>query len=455
MKKEEFASKKAAFNDSSWIFPEMSATAQYYPACQLITFNDLVYRDFLQATSEKDYIRILPMLEVIRHELTHWADSIGTLWGQYNLKSTYEAIHSMPGMKHSTEYDFWRMLRYQDEMRRMNFPKYYTLIAPDAKPSTPKSPWGFNLSCGAEFDVHGKVDDSRPIIFARFLDPNDERLIARQPITVGSLLETTATWSELSTGLATIAVMYEFDQDSALVEASLWSRRKESILYNPELTEYTAPAHLLANQLKLKDIMIAYRLSAALAHLVLNLPDELFKSLRHPATLSPFGERLNAFLECQDRGYAFAALAHHAPTWQEDSDENIWLTSNDFLKAWLESTLSSAGLPNLSATLAMSKKQIEELPPLDIDGPYNVLYQHLKEVGETWFNHRAGMVDGGMAYIPLNFGGFFPRMMDAEFQVFSIGPEINPLLFDPEYMFNVADELLKETKNFITASRLI
>ena len=50
------------------------------------------------------------------------------------------------------------------------------------------------------FATQGRPDDSRPIIFVKFLDRDTGEQIIRQPLAVGALPESNAVWSEMSAG---------------------------------------------------------------------------------------------------------------------------------------------------------------------------------------------------------------------------------------------------------------
>jgi hypothetical protein len=78
---------------------------------------------------------------------------------------------------------------------------------------------------------------------------------------VGALLETLAMWSEMKTGLETIALL---KPDEQIVETGLWTRQMMKYMYNPALTEYTAPAHILSVQCGIGEVLSAYHHAALL-----------------------------------------------------------------------------------------------------------------------------------------------------------------------------------------------
>src|SRR5690606_38178329 len=111
-------------------------------------------------------------------------------------------------------------------------------------------------------------------------DHETNRPLIRQPITIGALLETIAVASEYMETYAYIEAKVPNDQK--VVMRATTSRAFLSRLYTPQLTLYSAPAHLFAHYARLADAAAAYEHAARIAHLCLNLTDEHFYGLRLP-----------------------------------------------------------------------------------------------------------------------------------------------------------------------------
>lgn len=157
----------------------------------------------------------------------------------------------------------------------------------------------------------GKLDESNPIFFVRFHGA-DGAQIARQPLSVGALLELRATAAE-------IATFNEWAErrpsGERVVSEILFRQERIAILYDPKFTTYSAAAHLLANCTSQSDLVSVCRLGASLADLCLNVTSEAFASLRTPAIFDTFTpSRLSGFRRTQNRGYLFACLSYHART---------------------------------------------------------------------------------------------------------------------------------------------
>jgi hypothetical protein len=97
-----------------------------------------------------------------------------------------------------------------------------------------------------------------------------------QPLSVGALLETIATWTELLTYVSLLGRMTDVDEQA--VAAAVYSRQAAATLYNPSLTEYTAPVHLLSAKAGTKEAMLSYHTGAAIASICMNLTEELSRS---------------------------------------------------------------------------------------------------------------------------------------------------------------------------------
>src|SRR5690606_27997231 len=109
--------------------------------------------------------------QTIFHEVTHWADVVGTVWGRSFLEQVYEAYGVAEKINaDGQEQFFWKLAALHDEQRRLMLPDYYRLARPDGRPHSTAMPWGISFSSGQEFDPLGRIDTTRPILFVRFSD---------------------------------------------------------------------------------------------------------------------------------------------------------------------------------------------------------------------------------------------------------------------------------------------
>ena len=320
-----------ALRKSRNFFPNISTIGEFRPHSQTLHFH---YLDSHLLKMDMAKSRIggnRKNFEVLYHELTHWSDLVSTVWGQAYIAGLFDAYHAAES---NDEYLFHKLIEQYDEDRRILFPKYYHVVDRDAKPHSFSKRWRQELSSGMEFDATGRLNENQPIFFVSFSDHDDGRRIARQPLSVGALLETTATWAEIRAGISAIQML---DEEQRIVEIKLFENDRQAFVYNENLTVYTAPVHMLSNMSRATDLLEAYKLASILAHVALNLTPALIEDIVHPESFEPFGNRCAAFVRSGNRGYAFAALAAHSRDISiEQSVEN-----------WLNVILQRANLPSL------------------------------------------------------------------------------------------------------------
>lgn len=214
-----------------------------------------------------EYERLKKVLPLVMHEFAHYYDGTSTLWGMQHLSMLNQAA-TVPA---SNESEFYRLKRLYDHVRRFKLPSYYTTVEKGTKPS---QPWGLTLTGGREFTSEGTLSP-RPIVFGRFFNSEHEPIV-RSPISILSLLETSAMETEFVTRMALSQRLGE----ERLVEERQITQEALDYIYNPGLTEYSVCAHLVANTINCSDIMAAFRMAAYLARFVLNCPASAFDTAR-------------------------------------------------------------------------------------------------------------------------------------------------------------------------------
>lgn len=91
------------------LFPNVKTTAAYFPLHQVIELSEIdrpTFERSLNPSQPREALRVIPLL---LHEVRHWWDHIGTVWGQARLLSAFGAIRSRLG---DDEREFWRILNY-------------------------------------------------------------------------------------------------------------------------------------------------------------------------------------------------------------------------------------------------------------------------------------------------------------------------------------------------------
>ncbi|SFV15604.1 hypothetical protein [Pseudoduganella namucuonensis] len=271
------------------------------------------------------------------HEYTHFIDSTSTAWGLKHLSMMNNAYLADDRRFGGSETGFHHAKKFFDEVRTLRLPDYYTVVE---KNVDPQLPWRNVLTVGFQFGSDGLISD-RPIIFARF-DKADGTPIARSPLSSIAILEASAMFQEIS---STFALIDQLKEDEKIVERNKYTREVKSIIYNPKLTEYTACAHVVANTLNCDDIFVAYRISATLGRIILNIPERLYRKIK---VTPEVGEKMgwssgtdkvikiiNTGLQQCNPGVLFYLLTQLLPTNSASGSAN--------LKSGIESALSLLG----------------------------------------------------------------------------------------------------------------
>ena len=347
---------------------------------------------------------------LVAHELTHWYDIVGTTWGQAYLDLLFAAFdrnlsHPAPAIDAYPE-----ALALFDADRSILFPSYYKYVMPKATPRAGPGEWQMRLTMGARISADGRQDDTNPILFVRFHE--GARDVARQPVTIGSLLELRAVQAEV---LAFAELTPLRPPDERRVEELIFQREYLKLFYHPELTTYSAAAHLLSRTLPGDtEATLVLSLGAEIAHLCLNVHPKHFARLKPPADLKDRGEhRVRGFKARADRGYLFACLSHLVVRAQAARPNANAMTA----------VLNAAGLPDEPAVLDhahrfVERRRADSLQSMDL----RRIRANLQAAGLTILAHRRNT--GGRVAITDWHKLPGPPMMDFDAEMFSIGTEV-------------------------------
>jgi len=303
-----------------------------------------------------------------------------------------------------------------------------------------KKPWSIQLSAGCEFDSNGRLDRARPILFTRFSDQSSGELIARQPIVVGALLEVNAMWSEMKTTLEITGAMSQTDRT---IEEAIYEGELRSYIYNPDLTLYTAPAHLLAYFAQITEVFSAYELASTVAHIALNLSSDDFSQLILPEQMQSWTALLDGFKLSQDRGFAYAVISASGSPWQE----------GQAIKDWVDDALKKAGLGTASDILSTAVASARAASVANIESPLGA-ERYLLSLGERVMEIRS---TGETALTPnriLRERLAVPPMFDNNGDLFTVAAaHFDMTQFSPEQMHVTAAQLHTWTLNLLSACR--
>lgn len=424
-------------------FPNSGDAAYFDPQSQTIHLTTITKAAFLKAVELEDMPSARKPLSIMMHEITHWADLVGTLWGREYLQSVFSAMKVLPETDlRGSEARYHTFVALHDRTRRLMHARYFRTENASAKPHSINQPWRFSLSAGAEFDLEGNPNSQRPILFVRFDDYSDGTPVARQPITAGALLETNAIWSEISTNFETLNSMSGIDQQ---IEAESFRREVVSYLYDQNFTLYTAPAHMLGFTQKISDPVRAYELASALSFLVLNFQSAHFEKLAVSDQFQDWQNFLPGFRASRDVGFAFCVLCHMAPKWVEG------MTATE----WLDGGLDRAGVENSQEILKSSLKEMKHGGKSDGENEFGEAEAYLLNLGIEIFTSRFSRLNP--AITPMQIASeklAVPPVFDRNGELIDLsGGRFDLSAFSLEQRHALAAKLHTWTQNFLEACR--
>lgn len=213
-------------------------------------------------------------LEIVAHELCHWFDIVGTVWGQEYLNDLFHALDRANDPV-AREAAFAPAIKLFDADRAVLFPTYYKYVKADAPSDTGPGRWRMEVTSGTRIATFGVPREDDPILFVHF--STREKDIGRQPLSVGSLLELRAVYAELA---AYLQVSRQWSDEERAVGHALFSRRVLASMYEPQLITYSAAAHFIGRALGEGDVGQVLKLGSLLADFALNLTPESFARMR-------------------------------------------------------------------------------------------------------------------------------------------------------------------------------
>lgn len=333
-------------NIPSWKkFPDTQTLGYYHP------MGNYIY--LAEYKNEEDFDQSLknPSIDknrysVFIHEQQHYYDQVSTLWGIKKLYKIYEAYDSVIKFK---EYLFYKFRELELNFKRDYFLDYYTETYNEITGDF-NNKWQFQISSGVRFSSDGKVDANSPIPFIVFHSSDGEK-ISRVPISVVSLLETTATFCEFSFLMDEAKKLESPYKENQIKKIS---ENLESILYNPELTLYSAAVHIVSVNLQIFDPIEGYKASALFAKIALNIPSIQFKNIKIHKEFDVSEEwksRAVKMIENMERGFTFYLLVKNY----------VLEFGKDIANLTIENILSASNLPNEKDILKLVSEEIQAL----------------------------------------------------------------------------------------------
>ena len=424
-------------NDPFKISPDIKVAGYYDPLSQVVILPMFNKNNvpLSQDELDRDPYSYREFFETCMHETAHWIDNTSTLWGQKHLIKIYNAINAYkandPGI-------FFHIAELKSSTMKIFPPDYYQTYGIDARNPWNQKPWRAALTVGYEFGANGRQRKDRPIAFYQFTT-SDGVQIGRIPFSISSLTETRATSIELNTEAF---LLNKLDKMEGQRELDRLEEIRTRVLYNADYVVYTSAVHLLANQLKMKDAMTAYRYASILSDLALNIPEELFHKISIPKSLENNEDRFYKYLCSGDRASVYIALCMHAPSVNMDTNTD----------EWIEEALKNVRMPSLDEIDKIVLMKMKELRNDVIDGPYKERLLYLNGIGmKNYEGIRTGMnsktdIGGALFNAPIILGdGHRISIGDDE--------QLDPSYYDPIDAINVADDFCEFSAQFLGACR--
>ncbi|EHH1093693.1 hypothetical protein J7G18_000896 [Vibrio parahaemolyticus] len=268
-------------------------------------------RERLSFSTYQSFSKVYP---VATHEYTHFIDCTSTLWGMRYLEAMSNAYTADDRRFGGTESGFHHAKKFSDLIRFTRLPDYYTFRTSATDFSRP---WKYQESIGNRFDNQGYISD-KPILFITFTNAIDQKMV-RAPISTLSVLECSAMAQEVQGKMSLIMML----GDERAVELTRYQEEMRQYLYNPDLTEYSVCAQLLAVKMQQPDIVEVFRACALICRLVLNTPTSVYEIIalnydftmlwgHHPQAIE-FANKVKLGLKIHEPGILFYLLCQFIP----------------------------------------------------------------------------------------------------------------------------------------------
>lgn len=434
---------------------------EYSPLIRVVRINKFKSSDFKSsiadtknAVENKDLTPILPLANVLCHEITHFIDHIATVWGLNSNITILEAIKAI-GSRAESEYFKIAKLYSQYQREALNtfyterFPQNQIIMDRETRYQTiHQNRWKYGYYIGYEYDAAGKLNKKSPILFTKFFNPHTGKPIARVPFTIDALLELNAVNAEMQNYKLQIAIQEEHNVKAEVEEAGKDFLER---LYTVRLVLYSVGVHHFSNSRKLGDIFSSFQYGSYLATLSLNLTEAQIASIKIIASGDDeFDDRAAELLSIGDRPTAFYFLCKHS--------SEIPFPKNGEDESWVNDVLCKAGLKSLREVKdginIEIKKLLDIFDKIDVNTFGNVKYakyaKHIPTITKYYLEKQSYWNRSTFTW--LNF----------EDSIFHLPPIIfkdnyafNPSSIDLDWLINVKNILWRSVLEFKEACRFV
>lgn len=325
------------------LYPKLKRNvASYDPSNFMIFVEDISEEDLLKIRKDPFANSNIEHIKTLFHEIRHYIDHVGTLWGQKKILRYIKAINARMN-KDISKFD--EIVAYKNEESQLFYSNYYAEEFNYIKVANLDNRWRWTSNTGLRFSHLGLPDETKPIPFIHFANYEKIPLI-RVPISIAALLETNSTNEEIQWHQFYLMNLSELERP---FHSKLFERETLiKLIYNQDLVVYNVAVHITSNLLNITDAVEAFKISSKVATLALNLPYEFVKLIPYDQTKfisSP--ERSKFMIENNEYGFIFYLLLEN---YSEKYKETKVFDS--------DSLLNSSGLP---AENIIKEKILEEM----------------------------------------------------------------------------------------------
>lgn len=314
----------AKLNCIGKLFPSMDEEiASYDPATFFINLGNISQSELADIAINLHNSKNLENLKTFVHEIRHYVDHIGTLWGQKNILNYLRALNAR--MNNDVKY-FDSIVDYKIQDNQLFYDEYYTEEYSYSPVESMDKRWGWEPSVGLKFNAKGLPDETKPIPLIRFIT-HDKKPIIRIPLSIASLLETNSVSEEMKVHHSYIDSLSETEKPFHMkfFEEEMF----QGLIYNQKNAVYSVAVHLTANLLNISDLSKAFRISSIISTFTLNIPHSI--AVKIPIDEKYFkdgGDRSKLMLENHEYGFIFFALlanykTHYLKTKKFDINEML------------------------------------------------------------------------------------------------------------------------------------
>lgn len=369
---------KAKIMTGRWqSFPNVGGLARtigdYDQFSQTIRLHEITEAQLRGAFNGGEYGLRREVLPLLAHEVRHFGDHVGTLWGREKLVHIFDAYNVRLRPDFS---EYWRVTQVLRDHRDTYLSSYYTEEMDAAAEEWDGEPWRYELSAGTQINPDGTENHSKPILFTWFATFKGNSL-CRVPFSISSLLEVRAMANEIFQ----LGGLINGIEDIALkrIEEQQAREKINARLFDATLAVYSVAAHYLSSTIReIKDAFEAYLIAGEIAGICLNMPWRFFQQLRTPPEFADLMWRNDAFKSNRDRGYLYAAMVQNHPH---------GLRGLQDFNAWIEGALKASGLPPLGVINEAVFAEDKSVTSLAVKGSVSQRLADLLEVGRPYLEH--------------------------------------------------------------------